>query len=94
MPSLGVGRPGSLSRLLSSKYGDSLAAGGRKQSRKISHVWRSILAGNQILQQGLEWWEVGDGTRIYFWLDKWLGTDRLADHVTSRRKGRLVVLRR
>ena len=38
-----------------------------------SHVWRSILVAQEVVKKGIEW-QVGNGSRIEIWRDKWLPT--------------------
>ncbi|KAL0741155.1 hypothetical protein Bca4012_082668 [Brassica carinata] len=40
----------------------------------VSHGWRGILAGREVLKKGLGWL-VGDGSSISVWSDPWLSTD-------------------
>lgn len=36
-----------------------------------SFTWQSIVAGRDILTQGLQW-QIGDGTKARIWLDPWI----------------------
>ena len=45
-----------------------------------SYTWRSIMAAQQVVEEGIRW-QVGNGSKIQVWSDKWLpsATD-LIDH--------------
>ena len=43
----------------------------------ISHGWRGIFAGREVLRHGLEW-VVGNGLDINMWIDQWLCFDKPA----------------
>lgn len=36
-----------------------------------SYMWRSLMAAQKIMQQGLRW-QIGDGLNVQVWKDKWL----------------------
>ena len=38
-----------------------------------SYVWRSILVAQEVVKKGIKW-QVGNGSRIGIWRDKWLPT--------------------
>jgi ribonuclease HI/exonuclease III len=42
-----------------------------KVGSRPSYAWRSILAGRELLQEGL-FWRVGNGRNVRIWRDKWL----------------------
>ena len=42
-----------------------------KHRTRPSWVWSSLLHGRELLEKGLMW-QVGDGSDISFWEDKWI----------------------
>ncbi|CAA7040252.1 unnamed protein product [Microthlaspi erraticum] len=62
-----------LARILLGKYCHSSSFMECQSPATASHGWRSILAGRDILKQGLGW-KVGNGEKIKVWLDPWLSS--------------------
>jgi len=78
-------KPDSLcAQILRARYypaGDVLKA---SANRCMSYSWRSMLAGLEVIKQGLIW-RVGDGTSIDIWADEWLPREHLRRPYTPRR---------
>lgn len=62
--------------MLRSKYGVAADEAHFKQKRRSSQIWKGVLWGAELLRQGLRW-EDGNGERIFFWKDIWLGNKPL-----------------
>ena len=60
-----------LSQVLMGKYAQNYTFMDCPTPATMSHGWRSILAGREILRKGLSW-VVGDGKTIRIWDDPWL----------------------
>ena len=56
------------------------------EGKKASFAWRSIMAAQQLVEQGMRW-QVGDGRSIRIWQDKWLSTRSTYRVVTPERAG-------
>ena len=53
------------------------------KGRNPSYVWRSILATQPIIMQGMRW-QVGNGQSICVWKDKWLPTQPTYQVISPR----------
>ena len=49
-----------------------------------SYAWRSIMAAQPLVRWGMRW-QVGDGTQIKAWKDKWIPSPRTYKVVTLER---------
>ncbi|OMO98116.1 hypothetical protein COLO4_14116 [Corchorus olitorius] len=65
-------------RVIHGKYLKSQDLLSATPSKTMSHGWRSILAGREVLVKGLKW-RLGTGNTVSFWKDKWLANVRLID---------------
>lgn len=62
-------------KVLERTYGDSR----RMESFSVSsHTWQSLVEGYRLLRASLEW-QIGNRRRCRFWLDPWLGEQRLVE---------------
>lgn len=64
-----------LGRILLNKYCRDADLLSCSAPNAMSHGWRGILAGREVLRKGMSWC-VGDGASIRVWSDKWLSTDQ------------------
>lgn len=63
-----------LSRMMKGKYFPSSSFMDSKVPKNSSHGWSGIVAGKEVLKQGLGW-IVGSGKEIMMWEDAWLLTN-------------------
>jgi hypothetical protein len=64
--------PNSLAaKILKAKYYPSCSILEASIGNRPSYVWRSFMAAQPVLQNGLIW-RVGDGNDIGIWIDKWV----------------------
>lgn len=72
-----------LARLLKSKYGDIRTSDFDKNFTSPFHTWPNLLEGYKVVREGWEW-TVGNGRQCRFWVDSWLGDQKLLDVATFR----------
>lgn len=46
------------------------------KKRNASHVWRSMVNTNHIIERGIKW-TIGDGSKVDLWKDWWCGSGPL-----------------
>lgn len=75
-------------QLLWEKYG--LTENGAwmfKHKQRESQVWMGIVWGSELLSEGLRW-RITNGKRVLFWIDKWVGEEKLLDHCLGDIEGK------
>ena len=60
-------------RVLKAKYFSHCEFSQASLGNNPSYTWRSIMAAQTIVKQGL-WWRIGNGEHVQVWGDKWLPT--------------------
>ncbi|KAM5560293.1 hypothetical protein ABKV19_021457 [Rosa sericea] len=67
-----IQKPNSLiARVLKAKYFPHCSFMAAEMKKGSSYTWRSIMAGREVLRQGVRY-QVGDGSTIFLWHDPWM----------------------
>lgn len=54
-----------------------------KHKQRESHVWKGMVWGSDLLQDGLRW-TITNGRSVRFWMDVWVGDEKLLHHCTRQ----------
>ena len=68
--------------VLQHKYGAVQQGTKLKPKTGVSHIWRGLRIANKIINSGAGW-VIGNREKVRFWLDTWLGSTPLIEHVTQ-----------